>query len=306
MDRPQPPDPPHSQPAGEDRVERLKRFLNEQAWFIVRNLVGWVLILASPVLGAFFPGPGGLPVFLIGFALVTFPGKRKLTARVLRGRRLRIEDRAYAYIAAFISILVPGIALWILAFRLRAEEGLRIIVRTYAPKKSVWILSILIAILITWAVTRLSLQILNGLLRLLPKFRRKFRPWLRKKGLNLLPPRRRKAPQEPLPPDEILEISQLQRRRAAAVWSAFKPWVRRVAAVVITVWIFAIMVRPLRHNWATVREQMSTLNPWRFVGVSVMFALFLLCFRALAWRRVLKGFGYKLPYGAATRIWRSW
>src|SRR5439155_23851964 len=137
-------------------IDRIRQFLREYAWFIVRNLIGWVLILASPVLGAVIPGPGGLPVFLIGFALVTFPGKRKLTARVLRGRRLRIEDRAYAFIAAFISILVPGIALWILAFRLRAEEGLRIIVRTYAPKKSVWILSILIAILITWAVTRLS------------------------------------------------------------------------------------------------------------------------------------------------------
>ena len=37
---------------------------------------------------------------------------------------------------------------------------------------------------LTWLVARLSMKLLNGLLLLLPKFRRKFRPWLRKKGLK--------------------------------------------------------------------------------------------------------------------------
>src|SRR4051812_45947776 len=146
----------------ESRAIRLRRFLNEYAWIIVRNLVGWLMILSSPLLGVTFPGPGGLPVFLIGFALVTFPGKRKLTARVLRGRRLRIEDRAYAMVAAFISILIPGIILWIFAFRLKYEEELRRLVETYAPKKGVWIVSIMILIVVTWGVTRLSLKMLNG------------------------------------------------------------------------------------------------------------------------------------------------
>src|SRR3954451_24834050 len=91
-----------------DLFDRAQEFLREYAWVIICNLIGWLLILASPVLGAVFPGPGGLPIFLIGFALVTFPGKRKLTARVLRGRRLRLEDRAYAVIAGFISIAIPG------------------------------------------------------------------------------------------------------------------------------------------------------------------------------------------------------
>src|SRR5688500_5415877 len=100
-------------PAPAHWTDRVQRFLHEYAWAIVRNIFGWLLILTSPVLGAVVPGPGGLPVFLIGFALVTFPGKRKLTARVLRGRRLRIEDKAYAYVAAFLSIVIPGIALWI-------------------------------------------------------------------------------------------------------------------------------------------------------------------------------------------------
>jgi len=105
------PQPPESVPSPEnpptDRAARVKQFFRDYAWFILRNLIGWILILASPVLGVIVPGPGGLPIFLIGFALVTFPGKRKLTTRFLRGRRLHIEDRAYAILAAFFSIAIP-------------------------------------------------------------------------------------------------------------------------------------------------------------------------------------------------------
>src|SRR2546430_16021050 len=100
--------------------------------------MGWVLILASPILGALIPGPGGLPIFLIGFALVTFPGKRKLTARVLRGIRLRIEDRAYAIVAAFVAIAIPGIAWWIIW--VHYEETIRRWIEEYTPKKSVFVL----------------------------------------------------------------------------------------------------------------------------------------------------------------------
>src|SRR6476646_3617405 len=65
------------------------RYFADYFWFILKNVIGWIFILASPVLGVTLPGPGGIPVFLIGFALVTFPGKRKLTSRVMRGRPLR-------------------------------------------------------------------------------------------------------------------------------------------------------------------------------------------------------------------------
>src|SRR5205823_3029140 len=147
--------------------------------------------------------------------------------------------------------------------------------------------------------------ILNGLLRLLPRFRRKFRPWLAKKGLKLLPPRRRKAPLEPLPPDEILEIAPRRRRQLREMWRRAQPWFRRALAVAVTAWIFAKMIHPLHQNWPVVRQDIAILSPWRFVLAAAMFAVFLLCFRALAWRRVLKGFGYKLPYGAATRIWAT-
>src|SRR5688572_28036586 len=171
-------------------TDRVQQFLREYSWAIVRNIIGWLLILSSPVLGAVVPGPGGLPVFLIGFALVTFPGKRKLTARVLRGRRLHIEDRFFTALALFVSIAIPGIIWWIIWAKY--EESIRRLIEDYTPKKSVFVLAPLLAIVLTWLVTRISLKILNGLLKLLPKVRRKFRPWLQKKGLKLLPPRRSK------------------------------------------------------------------------------------------------------------------
>ena len=47
-------------------TDRIRRFFAEYAWFIVRNVIGWLLIVASPALGVLVPGPGGLPIFLIG------------------------------------------------------------------------------------------------------------------------------------------------------------------------------------------------------------------------------------------------
>src|SRR5829696_8600977 len=134
-------------PAKMHWTDRLQAFLQEYAWAIVRNVIGWILILLSPVLGALVPGPGGLPIFLIGFALVTFPGKRKLTARVLRGRRLRLEDRAYSVAAGFVSIVIPGIVLWIIWARY--EERIRQLIAMYAPKKSVFVSMVLLGIVLT-------------------------------------------------------------------------------------------------------------------------------------------------------------
>jgi hypothetical protein len=305
IDPPLPPPVPSDAAAPTtDRIEAARLFLAEYAWFIVRNLIGWLLILASPAVGVLLPGPGGLPIFLIGFALVTFPGKRKLTARVLRGRRLRIEDRAYAILAGFLAIALPGIAIWIVGAKYKQDVNR--LIELYAPKKTVFVLGIILSVLVVWLMTRLSLKMLNGLLRLLPKFRRKFRPWLRKKGFNLLPPRRRATAEMPQnADDEILEIDQRHRKRWANTWTVARPWLWRAAAVAITVWIFAIMIRPLVQHWTQVRGEIAILSPWRFIGAAAMFAVFLLCFRALAWRRVLKGFGFKLPYAAATRIWAT-
>jgi hypothetical protein len=50
------------------------------------------------VAGPLVPGPGGIPLFLIGFALISFPGKRRLTARVLRGKPVRFQRGPFVLI----------------------------------------------------------------------------------------------------------------------------------------------------------------------------------------------------------------
>src|SRR3954462_3812560 len=66
-------------------------------WFILKNLIGWLLIIAAFPLGAMIPGPGGIPLFLIGFGLITFPGKRHLTARVLRGVPVPRDSKQFRF-----------------------------------------------------------------------------------------------------------------------------------------------------------------------------------------------------------------
>ena len=271
---------------------------------IARNVIGWFLMLLALPIGFALPGPFGFPIFIIGFALVTFPGKRRLTARVLRGRRLNFETRYFFLAAGILAVLIPAVVMWIVA--VQYKETIRHLVETYTPRRTVFIVVPLLLIVLTWLVTRLSLKLLNVILSFLPAFRRKFRPWLRKKGLKLLPPRRRKLKDEPpLPEDEILEISPHHQHRLRAAWTFVRPWLRRAAAVAITVWIFAIMIEPLRENWPIVREQIAAISWWRFALASLMFAGFLLYFRAMAWRRILKAFGYRLPYAPAARIWAT-
>src|SRR3954451_17509372 len=90
----------------------ITRWFTDYFWFILKNVIGWTFILASPVLGVTLPGPGGIPLFLIGFALVTFPGKRKLTSRVMRGRPLRLESAVFTIATATLSVLITGGLIW--------------------------------------------------------------------------------------------------------------------------------------------------------------------------------------------------
>jgi uncharacterized membrane protein YbhN (UPF0104 family) len=84
-----------------------------------------------------------------------------------------------------------------------------------------------------------------------------------------------------------------------------KPWIRRILGLSITVWIFVIMFRPLRQHWPDVQDQIARIDWLNFFIACLMFALFLFLFRAMTWRKVLKGFGHRLPYAAATRIWST-
>src|SRR3954454_9288340 len=99
----------------------VRRFIADYFWFIVKNVVGWVFILGSLPVGLTVPGPGGIPLFLIGFALVTFPGKRKLTSRVMRGLPVRIDPAYLTFLVTLISVLITA---GLLAFVAKRYEDL--------------------------------------------------------------------------------------------------------------------------------------------------------------------------------------
>jgi hypothetical protein len=214
-----PPDAQHDPPAPHDEAPCASSA--SYAAFVLKNVLGWFLILLSFVLGP-VPGPGGIVVFLIGFALVWFPGKRRLTARVLR---------------------------------------------------------------------------MTG------KVRRRIRPWLRHHGVHLLPPR-------PHPPHaahdaEILRIHERHRTRLSNAWAIAKPWLKRLIAVGITVAIFAWMLKPVVQRWDQVGQRVKEIDWGLFALAAVMFAAFLFVFRVTSWRKILAGFGYRLPLAPATRIWST-
>src|SRR5215207_4439025 len=85
-------------------------------WFILKNVIGWLLILSAMALGPLVPGPGGLPLFIIGFGLITFPGKRRITARVLSGAPIPPDSRAYRRGVAIVSLLLPAAVLLYLSY----------------------------------------------------------------------------------------------------------------------------------------------------------------------------------------------
>src|SRR6476469_9682554 len=99
--------PPHTQRA----PSRGQRFLASYYWLVLKNVLGWTLILLSFVAGPLVPGPGGIPLFLIGFALISFPGKRRLTARVLRGRPVRFASRPFLLISLGAALVLAAVAL---------------------------------------------------------------------------------------------------------------------------------------------------------------------------------------------------
>ena len=283
----------------------FQQFFAEYFWFILKNVIGWMLIIASPLLGVAVPGPGGLPVFLIGFALVTFPGKRRLTSRVMRGRSMRLESEIFTIATATVSVLVTSGLVWL--FHRKYEQ----LLETLNLKPAAIIGICLLAFLVTWLVMRLMLQVANFILRKIPKVRRIMRPWLRKYGIRLLPSRRKRVmPQQGLVPptplsEEIIEFDESHHRRLQATWVFLRPWVRRALALGITIAIFWMMVLPLKEQWPVVRSQLNPFIIARFAFAAVMFAVFLFAFRVLTWWRILKSFGHVLPLAAATRIWAT-
>jgi hypothetical protein len=280
-------------------------FFREYFWLVFKNVVGWIFIISAPGVGVVLPGPGGIPLFLIGFALVTFPGKRKLTARVLAGKTLPLDSIIFTGITAFVSVALTSALIYTISVyfdrfikKFHMTPSVDVVVALGAV--------CLAAFIVTWAVFRLALRIVNWFVRRIPVIRKFVRPVLKRWGIDLLPTRRRLHEGElVVEHDEILKFSDQYQTRARATWTTLKPWLKRVFALTITITIFMIMIRPLQENWPAVKEQAQSFSIVRFGIASVMFALFLFAFRAMSWRRVLKGFGHKLPRAAAARIFAT-
>lgn len=286
-------------------------FLSGYFWIIFKNVIGWLFIISAPIAGVLVPGPGGLPLFILGFALVTFPGKRKLTSRVMRGRGLPIDTEVFVFVTVFFSIIATTVLMWFVAgyvskalseVHLDPEEKNG----AYAGAIAGLIVTGLIALGVTWVVSRLSLKVLNYFLRAMPWIRRRSRPWLRKHGLNLLPSRH-KQPADGVvaAADEILEIDQRHHDRVRAVGGAFWQWGKRILAASVTVGIFYFILKPIQQHWPEVRERILSMSIATFLLASAMFSVFLFVFRASLWRRILGDFGYPVPRAPALRIWST-
>lgn len=196
---------PHPPP-----TTRRARFFGSYWWLILKNLIGWPLIIASFVAGPLVPGPSGIPLFLAGFALVSFPGKRRLTARVLRGKPVRVPPAPFAAISLVVALLVPVIVLVVGRGRSRwitsvSQSGPLAVASLYCALAAV-----------TWLIARTSPHVLNVLLRGTARARRRTRPWLRRHHVHLLPPRwrRRRADESGRGAMRIkAEVLKLYRRR---------------------------------------------------------------------------------------------
>jgi uncharacterized membrane protein YbhN (UPF0104 family) len=276
-------------------------------WFVLKNVVGWVLLLLSFLLGP-MPGPGGIVVFLIGFGMISFPGKRRLMVRIFRGRRFDLSHGPLHWAVGGAAAVLPVTFMAWFVWRDRGRwHGLGIGAPTWAAAYA------LVAVAV-WAVLQLLLWVGNWAVGVMPKVRRVVRPWLRHRGIDLLPPRLRKRVHLPEGgfawrrhegEGEILRIHERHRTRLSNAWRTTKPWLKRLVGVGITVAIFAWMLKPVVQKWDQVGERVKAIDWGMFAVAAVMFAAFLFTFRVIAWRRILKGFGHKLPYAPATRIWST-
>lgn len=94
-------------------------------------------------------------------------------------------------------------------------------------------------------------------------------------------------------------------QRAHTTWSLTKVWLRRAFGLAITATIFVWIFKPIIVHWEKVKDRLwETSWSWLLLA-SVMFSIFLFVFRSLSWRRILIGFGHRLPVWASTRIWST-
>ncbi len=266
-------------------------------WIVLKNVIGWALILAAPPIGLVAPGPMGLPLFLIGFAMVTFPGKRALTSRVMRGKPLERNTPRRLVGEMLLALLLPALLIRVYAIPFSLETA------RHGPTM-VYTVYILAAIA-SWIVIRLGGRAMNYGLTFVPPLRRKIRPWMRRHGINLLPPRRRRRQRAIMQESEIISVDSRYQRGARNMWKRFQPWVRRMTTLLFLAAIFFWMARKILRHWSEVRGRAESMSPAVFFLAAAMFALFLFAVRSLSWRWILAGLGYRLPIAPAARIWST-
>jgi hypothetical protein len=198
-------------------------FLGRYSWVIGKNVVGWVLILVSFPIAGLFPGPLGLPLFLIGFGLVNFPGKRHLTARILRGIPFDLHSRQARLGRLAAALLLPPLTVWILALKRHpvlhpSQMSLARLCAMYA-----------VAMVATWIVSWLFLLVVNLVLKLISRMRRRIRPWLRRHGIKLLrlrKKRRARSAREASLEQQIIEIDSKAKdvKRVKKFWKSLTQW----------------------------------------------------------------------------------
>lgn len=273
-------------------------------WFLLKNLIGWALIVASFVIGPAIPGPGGIPLFLIGFALITFPGKRRATARVMRGVRVNPRGSAYRVTVICAALLAPAAIIGYTQWKWGIWDWRtgELAVVTFAC----YLAAVGLVGLILW-----NGRLINWLIGKVPPIRRKVRPWLHGHGVDLLPPRRRRRFVDAPPAaalsmdDTIIELAPRHITRMQLWGQHARKWGRKLLAVGITIAIFVWILKPIVANWDKVKDRIGDMNWGRVAVASILFAAYLFVFRALVWRRLLKNFGHKLPIWPITRVWST-
>jgi len=126
-----------------------------------------------------------------------------LTSGALRGIPINLYTRKARMWRLAGSLLLPPGFVWFLAFQRHPI--------VHPSQMTLWRLCAIysVTILAAWVLTWLVLLAVNAVVRVLPRARRRVRPWLRDHGINLLPPRRkpRFQPASQRPDDEnILEF----------------------------------------------------------------------------------------------------
>ncbi len=290
---------------GEAAVVALRRFFSGYFWFIFKNVAGWLLILFSPILGVTVPGPGGIPVFLIGFALVTFPGKRKLTSHFLRGRPVLIEASIFVAFTTIVSIAVIGFIIWFAGERYTALMAyFNLDPKTSTPGFVAAVAgACVLAALITYGVMKLSLLFVNRLIRVIPRIRRMARPFLRKWGIVLLPPSKRSADGETKVDGEILELSQTSKDRVSRWWQIGLPWLSRFFRFGFMGLMLFFVIEPIKNGWREAGRLVNLIYPFEFIAAIFLCAGFIYAFRIFPWWMLLRVFGHELDGPTASRVW---